>query len=69
MDEKTVPSYDLLDLIRAYNEKEISFREWLELSKEWAENIIQSKKEKPLPSTVEGSGAVIRKLLADRDLI
>ena len=42
--EKTVarsqPS-DLLYLIRAYNRREMSFEQWLELSRQWAEAIIQ----------------------------
>src|SRR5437764_11860162 len=40
-DVKTVPSYGLLYIIRAYNQKEISFDEWLRLSREWAEEIIK----------------------------
>jgi hypothetical protein len=36
-----VPSYDLLYITRAYNQKEISFDEWLVLSREWAEKIIE----------------------------
>jgi hypothetical protein len=36
-----VPSYGLLYIIRAYNQKEISFDEWLNLSREWAEEIIE----------------------------
>ena len=31
----------LLHLTRAYNRKEISFDEWLRLTREWAEAIIQ----------------------------
>jgi hypothetical protein len=31
-----VPSYGLLIINHAYNEGKITFREWLELSREWA---------------------------------
>lgn len=34
-------SYDLLYITRAYNQKEISFEEWLKRSREWAEGIIK----------------------------
>ena len=40
-DVEIVPSYGLLYIIRAYNQKEISFDEWLRLSREWAEKIIE----------------------------
>lgn len=40
-EKDTVTSYDLLYITRAYNRKEISFDEWLRLSKEWAERIIR----------------------------
>ena len=36
-----VASYDLLFITRAYNRKEITFEEWLRLTKEWAEQILQ----------------------------
>lgn len=34
-------SYELLYLIQAYNQKEITFEEWLKLSREWAERMLQ----------------------------
>ncbi|HVB25220.1 MAG TPA: hypothetical protein VNG51_25005 [Ktedonobacteraceae bacterium] len=42
-DEKTTPaaSYGLLYITRAYNRKEITFDQWLRLTKEWAERMIQ----------------------------
>ncbi len=39
-DERVAP-YDLLFITRAYNNKEITFEEWLRLTKEWAEVIIK----------------------------
>jgi hypothetical protein len=39
---ETVASYDLLYITRAYNRKEISFDEWLRLSREWAERVIRA---------------------------
>jgi hypothetical protein len=33
--------YGLLYIIRSYNEREISFEEWLKRSREWAEGIIK----------------------------
>jgi hypothetical protein len=39
--DDTVPTYGLLHITRAYNRAEISFDEWLRLSKEWAERIIR----------------------------
>lgn len=36
-DSPSVSSIDLLMLTRAYNRKEITFEEWLLLTKEWAE--------------------------------
>jgi hypothetical protein len=38
-DAKTVPSYGLLVINHAYNEGKLTFKEWLELSGEWAEKI------------------------------
>lgn len=35
-DEKDTPTYGLLVINHAYNEGKITFREWLELSREWA---------------------------------
>lgn len=40
-DDTLVASYDLLCITRAYNRKEITFEEWLKLTKEWAEQMIQ----------------------------
>ena len=42
-DENTEPvaTYDLLYITRAYNRREISFEEWLRLTKEWAEQVIR----------------------------
>ncbi len=34
-------SYGLLYLTQAYNRKEITFEQWLQLTKEWAERIIR----------------------------
>ena len=39
--EKEIPSYGLLVINHAYNEGKITFREWLQLSKEWAERMRQ----------------------------
>jgi hypothetical protein len=46
MDEKEEPaaSYGLLYLTRAYNRGEISFDEWLALSREWAERMIEQRR-------------------------
>jgi hypothetical protein len=35
-DKLPVPSYGLLVINHAYNEGKITFREWLELSRQWA---------------------------------
>jgi len=37
----SVAPYDLLFITRAYNRKEITFEQWLKLTKEWAERMIQ----------------------------
>lgn len=34
-------TYDLLFITRAYNNKEITFEEWMKQSKQWAESIIE----------------------------
>ena len=41
--EDTVPvaPYNLLYITRAYNRREITFEEWLRLTKEWAEQVIR----------------------------
>ena len=35
-----VPTYGLLIINHAYNEGKLTFKEWLELSREWAEALI-----------------------------
>ncbi len=42
---ETTPSYGLLVINHAYNEGKITFREWLELSREWALKTIEKHKE------------------------
>lgn len=39
--KEDVPSYGLLVINHAYNEGKITFKEWLELSKEWAERVLR----------------------------
>ena len=39
-EKDTVPTYGLLVIDHAYNEGKITFQEWLELSREWAEAAI-----------------------------
>jgi hypothetical protein len=39
-----VPSYGLLVINHAYNEGKITFKEWLELSREWAVKIKEQHK-------------------------
>ena len=39
--DESVSPLDLLFLTRAYNRNEITFAEWLKLTKQWAEAIIQ----------------------------
>jgi hypothetical protein len=46
---ETEATYSLLYITRAYNRGEITIDEWLALSKEWAERIIQQHT-KPEPS-------------------
>jgi hypothetical protein len=44
MDERpadSVPTYGLLVINHAYNEGKITFKEWLELSRQWAEAMLQ----------------------------
>jgi hypothetical protein len=38
---EAVPSYGLLVINHAYNEGKITFRQWIELSREWAERMKQ----------------------------
>jgi hypothetical protein len=45
MRTEDVPTYGLLVINHAYNEGKITFREWLELSREWAEQIIGQQRE------------------------
>jgi hypothetical protein len=40
-DTTPVAPYNLLFITRAYNRKEITFEQWLRLTKEWAERMIQ----------------------------
>lgn len=42
-DEDTTPvaTYSLLYITRAYNRKEITFEQWLKLTKDWAERVIK----------------------------
>jgi hypothetical protein len=39
--ESSAASYGLLYITRAYNNREISFEEWMKQSREWAESIIR----------------------------
>ena len=48
-EQETEATYSLLYLTRAYNRGEITIDEWLILSREWAERIIQQHA-KPAPS-------------------
>jgi hypothetical protein len=41
---ETVPSYGLLVINHAYNEGELTFKEWMELSREWALKIKEQHK-------------------------
>lgn len=41
MPEPTVPTYGLIVINNAYNEGQITFLQWLELSKAWAEAMIE----------------------------
>jgi hypothetical protein len=40
--DETVPSYGLIVINHAYNEGKLTFKEWLELSREWALKIIEA---------------------------
>lgn len=42
--DTSVAPYDLLFITRAYNRKEITFDEWLELTRKWAEQMIKHSK-------------------------
>lgn len=52
--EKAVPSYGLLVINHAYSEGKITFKEWLELSREWAERMIKQYRRvhKTLPRAI-----------------
>lgn len=43
-DQRPVSRLDLLYITQAYNRREISFEEWLRLTKEWAERVIRQYK-------------------------
>jgi hypothetical protein len=48
MDNDTkVPTYGLLVINNAYNEGQITFWQWLELSRAWAEAMLAQYQEKP----------------------
>lgn len=47
MDEQTVPTYGLLIINNAYNEGKITFWQWLELSRAWAESMLEQQQELP----------------------
>ncbi len=47
MDDR-VPTYGLLTINHAYNEGKITFKEWLELSRQWALKIKEQYKEPTL---------------------
>lgn len=40
--KKSAEFGSLLSIFQAYNQKEISFREWMEWSRGWAENVLRS---------------------------
>jgi hypothetical protein len=48
MDKDRVPSYGLLAINHAYNEGRLTFKEWLELSREWALRMIEQHQEAPV---------------------
>jgi hypothetical protein len=39
--EEAMPTWGLLAITHAYNEGKLTFKEWMRLSREWAEGIIQ----------------------------
>lgn len=41
MMDKDVPIYGLLVINHAYNEGKITFQQWLELSRQWAEKMME----------------------------
>jgi hypothetical protein len=46
----TIPSYELLAINHAYNQGKLTFKQWLELTRQWAEKVHQeygAEKEKP----------------------
>ena len=43
--QRPVSRLDLLYITQAYNRREISFDEWLRLTKEWAERVIRHSKD------------------------
>ncbi len=56
MDEHTtddVPAYGLLVINHAYNEGKLTFKDWLELSRTWAQKMLaQHSREAALPPPV-----------------
>jgi hypothetical protein len=40
-EEERLPTYGLLAINHAYNEGKITFKEWLELSRQWAQQILE----------------------------
>jgi hypothetical protein len=44
-EDEQAPTYGLLAITLAYNEGNITFKEWLELSREWAEKLIGQQRE------------------------
>ena len=40
-EKAAVPTYGLLAINHAYNESKLTFKEWLELSREWALKVIE----------------------------
>jgi hypothetical protein len=45
MRTEDVPTYGLLAINHAYNEGKLTFKEWLELSREWAVAMIEQQRE------------------------
>jgi len=56
MDEQ-VPTYGLLAINHAYNEGKLTFKEWLELSRAWAQKMIEQHGKGHTENTNESSNA------------